>query len=72
MGKLKIPDERNEIEYSQWIPGAVGNYAWPARFEETHGFVAIDQKRDDGRIERVLLSPKQVRALLNFIHTFWR
>lgn len=73
MRKLKIPDERNEIEYSEWIAGAEGNYKWPARFEENRGYVAIDQQRGDGGgSHRVLLSPRQVKMLLRFIETFWR
>jgi hypothetical protein len=72
MRKLQIPDERDEIEYSAWVAGAEGNYGWAARFEENRGFIAIDQQRDDGQPQRVLLSPKQVKMLMKFIETFWK
>lgn len=57
----------SKIIYSDRIPGTDGNYNWAVRYDKDGGFVGISQTKDDGTIERVLLSPRQVKALLKFI-----
>jgi hypothetical protein len=59
----------NKIRYSKDVPGETGNYLWPVKFDEARGFVGISQRHNEegGVIDRVLLSPKQVRALLTFV-----
>ena len=52
--------------YSEEIPGARGNYDWSVRFDKTDGYLGILQKKDDGQMEQVLLSPRQVKALHSF------
>jgi hypothetical protein len=52
--------------YSEKIKGHPANYRWAVRFDVTGGFLGIDQWHDDGPMERVLLSPEQVRALVKF------
>lgn len=54
------------MTYSKEVPGAAGNYLWSMRADRHEGFVGISQRHEDGRIERVLLSPAQVRALIRF------
>ncbi len=59
--------ERAEIEYSRRIPGQRQNYGWAVRFDETEGSLGIQQYDEDGdSAARVLLSPKQVEALMVF------
>jgi len=53
--------------YSPEVKGAVGNYNWSARYDYTDGFIGINQDGNDG-LERVLLSPNQVRKLIAFIN----
>jgi hypothetical protein len=51
--------------YSEKIPGDEGNWLWQMRFDKsTGGYIGITQYDDE--LSRVLLSPKQVRALLAF------
>jgi hypothetical protein len=53
-------------EYSAEIEGTTGNYNYPVRFDITDGFLGVDQTKD-GQIERVLLSPQQVKELIAFV-----
>lgn len=53
--------------YSKDIPGTEGNYNWSVRFDSTDGFLGITQMKANGEIERVLLSPRQVKALKAFV-----
>lgn len=54
----------DQIEYSEWLKGAEGNYGWRARFDLSGGgYLGISQ--DGG--SRVLLSPSQVQALVAFV-----
>lgn len=54
--------------YSDKIEGAPRNYNWPARYDLTDGYVGISQFEDDGNVkDRVLLSPKQVKELAEFV-----
>ena len=52
--------------YSKEVPGEKGNYRQAVGFDDTNGYVGIGQWTDT-RIERVLLSPRQVRALRTFL-----
>lgn len=62
-----------DTRYSEEIEGARGNYDWPVRFDVTDGYIGITQTHEpeapheQRTIERVLLSPKQVEALLDFL-----
>lgn len=59
--------------YSEKIPGAHRNWNWPVRFDSSGGKVrgclGITQwnGEDDRIIDRVLLSPAQVRELIEFL-----
>ena len=56
-------------KYSEKVEGNDSNYKWAARFDIDDGCLGITQyhSSDEGnKIERVLLSPKQVRALAKF------
>jgi hypothetical protein len=54
-------------EYSLKIEGMQGNYNYAVQFDITDGFLGIDQIKDDGEIDRVLLSPMQVKELIAFV-----
>lgn len=56
-------------KYSEKVEGNDSNYKWAVRFDIDNGYLGINQyhSSDEGnKIERVLLSPKQVRALAKF------
>lgn len=53
--------------YSERIEGAIGNYKWLVRFDVTDGYLGISQMEDNKVKDRVLLSPKQVKAMNEFI-----
>jgi len=55
-----------QTEYSTVIEGTRGNYNWPVTFDITGGFIGINQTHESG-IERVLLSPLQIRELIEFV-----
>lgn len=57
------------MKYSEPIPGTKGNYNWSVRFDSNRGYLGISQTReaDVGGSQRILLSPKQVKALLAFV-----
>lgn len=52
--------------YSGEIPGDRGNYNWAVLFDSTNGYIGISQRADD-RPERVLLSPRQFKALIEWV-----
>ena len=60
---------RGETRYSKMIPGDPGNYRNRARFDLTDDYLGITEwrKSDARMVERVLLSPAQVTALLQFL-----
>ena len=62
-----MADERTN--YSAKIPGEYGNHNLAVRFDKSRGFIGISQFNEDGSIERVLLSPKQMGELYAFIGT---
>lgn len=53
--------------YSNKIAGEKRNYDLPVRFDLTDGFLGITQFEGDVVKDRALLSPKQVRELVDFI-----
>lgn len=53
--------------YSEKIKGARGNYDWAVRFDLTDGYLGVNQYEGEKLKERILLSPAQVRELLNFV-----
>ena len=62
--KKKYPDQ---IHYSKNIPGDSGNYDWAVSFDFSQGYVGINQIQNGNKAEdRVLLSAKQVEALIAF------
>ena len=59
---------KGEMRWSKEVAGDDGNYDWPVTFDVTDGYIGITQEHGKERpIERVLLSPAQVRALLAFV-----
>lgn len=54
--------EKDRTYYSDEIKGTRGNHDLPAKFDLTDGYLGITQTGD-----RVLLSPKQVKALTEFV-----
>ena len=60
----------DETEYSDEYAGDERNYGLAVRFDQSDdGYVGISQNQMSGRqsMDRVLLSPAQVRALLAFV-----
>jgi hypothetical protein len=53
--------------YSGEIEGARGNYGWPVKYDLTDGYLGISQTEDGKVKDRVLLSPKQVKELTEFV-----
>jgi len=65
-----VATSTNEItRYSETVEGDQGNYNWPARFDNTNGYIGITQSDNPNVNEtsRVLLSPDQVKALIAFV-----
>jgi hypothetical protein len=64
--------EKGRTYYSEEITGDRRNYHWPVRFDTTDGFLRITQS-DEGRVKDcVLLSPKQVQAMIEFVRSHSR
>lgn len=61
---------RGITEYSQCENGEVGNHDRVVQFDATDGFIGITAwDAGDGRVkDRVLLSPRQFAALVNFVN----
>ena len=55
--------------YSEKVPGEKVNYEWAVRFDKSTGVVGITQYTDPSgaSVDRVLLTRRQVRALVAFI-----
>ena len=67
MSHARIKPERRTV-YSRTIPGADGNYYWPVQMCRQRGFLSIHQSTRTGFDNgSVLLSPAQVRALMEFV-----
>ena len=59
---------RDYTVYSKMVPGQKRNYHWRSRFDYTDGFLGITQHRSDvENSHRVLLSPRQTKALRGFL-----
>ena len=67
--------DQEETRYSAAIAGSSGNYERAARYDWTGGFLGITQFASDPSsaiLNRVLLSPQQVEALVAFMHRHQR
>ena len=53
--------------YGPEVKGDKGNFDQPVRFDWTSGYIGISQFEGKAVKERVLLSPVQARALMEFI-----
>lgn len=53
--------------YSEKIKGVPSNHNFAVRFDDTDGHLGITQFDGEAVSDRVLLSPDQVRKLLNFV-----
>lgn len=51
--------------YSEPVPGDAGNYKWAVRFDNIDGYIGINQT-SNGTLNRVLLSRRQIKALMKF------
>lgn len=58
---------KGDTTYSERIRGARGNYNWQARFDLTDSYLGITQFDGEAVKDRVLLSPAQVKELVNFV-----
>lgn len=69
---MKVKED--EIVYSEKLKGDKGNYGWEARYDLSGKYLGISQyhpDRPNGQtIERVLLSPAQVAALVKFLKKY--
>ncbi len=59
--------DKGRTRYSRTFKGCKANYKWPVSFDVTDGFLGISQKSFGGMTERILLSPSQYKALLQFM-----
>jgi hypothetical protein len=53
--------------YSDEILGNRENYNQPVTFDKTDEYLGISQKGKDNTVERVLLTPRQVKEMLAFL-----
>ncbi len=53
--------------YSEDCEGNRRNYGWPVRYDVTDGYIGVTQMDGNKVKDRVLLSPKQVKKLVEFI-----
>ena len=59
---------RETTRYSRVEKGDAGNHQRHMQFDDTDGYIGISSTNDDGSdVQRVLLSPKQYRALVTFV-----
>lgn len=58
---------RGRTYYSEKIKGTPGNYSWASQFDITDGYLGISQYEGDAVKDRILLSPNQVKELLDFV-----
>jgi hypothetical protein len=60
--------DQNFTRYSEKIEGDHGNYGWQTRFDiSDNGYLGINQYEAGGLTDRILLSPNQVRELIEFV-----
>lgn len=55
------------ITYSEKLKGSPGNYGWEVRFDISDGYLGITQFEGETVMDRVLLSPAQVKELVGFV-----
>jgi len=55
--------------YSQRIKGTARNYNWSVSFDDTDGYVGINQLEGERVKDRILLSPAQVKAMTKFVQS---
>jgi len=55
--------------YSQCIKGTARNYNWSVSFDDTDGYVGINQLEGERVKDRILLSPAQVKAMTKFVQS---
>ena len=60
-------DTKGATTYSGVVNGDAQNHKLPVRFDVTDGYVGISQYDGTLVADRVLLSPKQVQALVQFM-----
>lgn len=53
--------------YSEKIEGNRGNHNFQARFDLSDGYLGITQWDGESLTDRVLLTPKQVQELIEFV-----
>jgi hypothetical protein len=58
---------KGRIYYSEKINGSPRNYGWAVRFDLSDGFLGITQFEGETVKDRVLLSPAQMRQLVEFV-----
>jgi len=63
----KAPRSEELTKYSEKINGTRGNHDMAVRFDRKDGYIGITQWPVGEAVDRVLLSPKQVKELLSFI-----
>lgn len=63
---MGTPTGKGTTRYSARIDGDTGNHGRPVRFDLTDGYLGITTWVF-GKVERVLLSPGQVKKLLAFL-----
>lgn len=62
-----MASDKGRTLYSERVRGDRGNYGWTVRFDMSGGYLGITQMEGDAVTDRVLLSPAQVRELLDFV-----
>lgn len=63
--------KEDEIVYSDKLKGDKRNYNWEAQYDLSGAYLGISQWHPDNpkgqQVERVLLSPEQVKGLVKFL-----
>lgn len=57
--------EKDRTYYSPQVKGDDRNYRWDSSFDYTDGYIGINQT-SNGKLERILLLPAQVKSLIAF------
>ena len=62
---------KGETWYGDKLNGDEGNFNMPVRFDVTDKYVGIVQFEETGKVtERILLTPKQAKALAEWIKSY--
>lgn len=64
--RSKFSTPGGEIEYSDKVQGDAQNFNQSVKFDKQEGYIGIIQYDGDAVRDRVLLSPKQLKALISF------